>query len=188
MLIKTLPLKTSFKLIPVVCILFFGSLLITACDSGTKSNKNSFSVQQKTQKYTKDTTLKGKLNTEKQTLFSGEIQVINSKGKSVASTQIQNSSHYSVIIPAGTELPLTLSFMPDKNKKDKMISVAIYSSIKKYDINDLTTLIAKKAKSLGGYTHTNMVMAAESTVGIPDANKTSTGFRGDPTKQYGGWH
>jgi len=31
-------------------------------------------------------------------------------------------------------------------------------------------------------------MAADSTVGVPDANKTSTGFRGDPTKQYGGWH
>ena len=69
-----------------------------------------------------------------------------------------------------------------------MVSVVVYTSIKKYDINELTTLIAKKAKALGGYTQINMVLAADSTVGIPDANKTTTGFRGDPTKQYGGWH
>jgi hypothetical protein len=52
----------------------------------------------------------------------------------------------------------------------------------------LTTSIAKKAQALGGYTHANMVQAAEDTAKVPDANKTTAGFRGDPTTQYGGWH
>lgn len=41
---------------------------------------------------------------------------------------------------------------------------------------------------MGGYTRANLVRAAEETVHVPDANKTSTGWRGDPTTQYGGWH
>jgi hypothetical protein len=52
----------------------------------------------------------------------------------------------------------------------------------------LTTFIAKKAKTLGCYNHANMVRAAEDTASVPDSNKTTEEFRGDPTTQYGGWH
>jgi hypothetical protein len=108
----------------------------------------------------------------------------------VATTQLEKGSRYSLTIPAKTQLPMELTFYPDKGNSDvdKLVTAVIYTSINKYDINDLTTLIAKNAKALGGYNHSNMSIAADSTVGIPDANKTSTGFRGDPTKQYGGWH
>jgi len=184
------PSLTDFKFVPTLLLLFVFILFLNACDSNDKSKKKSFNVQQKTQKYTQDTTLKGRVSYNKHTVISGEIKVTDNKGKLVASLQLEKQSQYSIKIPAGTELPLTLTFYPDADspKKDKLVSVAIYTAIKKYEINELTTLIAKKAKELGGYTHTNMVLAADSTVGVPDANKTSTGFRGDPTKQYGGWH
>ena len=71
---------------------------------------------------------------------------------------------------------------------EKLITAVVHPTITQYDINPLTTLIAKKAKSMGGYSHANMVRAAEGTVTVPDANKTTEGFRGDPTTQYGGWH
>ena len=147
-------------------------------------------AQQKTQKYTKETTLSGRVNTKKGNIKSGVITVTNEKNKTIATAQVKENSHYTVTIPADTELPIILSFSPANNssEEDKLVSVAIFSVLKKYDINDLTTLIAKKAKSLGAYTHSNMTIAADSTVGVPDANKTSTGFRGDPTSQYGGWH
>lgn len=190
MVIKPLSFYSLFKLISPILVTLCLSTVIVGCDNSTKSKRNSFSVQTKTQKFTTETTLKGKVSNKSPGNKSGEIKVSNSKGKIVASTQVQNGNYYSVIVPANTELPLTLSFYPDSNNsdKDKLISVALYPTIKKYDINELTTLIAKKAKELGGYTHSNMVIAAGSTVGVPDANKTSTGFRGDPTKQYGGWH
>jgi predicted metalloprotease len=190
MITRPIPYLTGSKFIPTLFMLFFLALFLNGCDSNDKSKKKSFTIQQKTQKYTKDTTLKGKVSYNKHTLISGEIKVTDSKDKLVASLHLEKQSQYSIKVPAGTELPLTLSYYPgaDSTKKDKLISVAIYTSIKKYDINELTTLIAKKAKELGGYTHSNMVLAADSTVGVPDANKTSTGFRGDPTKQYGGWH
>jgi hypothetical protein len=91
-------------------------------------------------------------------------------------------------IPAGTALPILLNFTPEAPKADKLISVAVLPNSSRYDINPLTTAIAKQAKALGGYTRRNLSRAAEDKVNVPDANKTSTGFRGDPTSQYGGWH
>lgn len=171
-------------------ILILLSPILTGCGKDDNSNKSYTSTQQKIQKYSKDTVLKGKVSNEKGPLSNGEITVTDSKGKAVTKTRLENDNHYSLTIPAGTELPITLSFTPtdDSSSKEKLISVVIYASITKYDITELTTLIAKTAKSLGGYTHANMVRAAANTVGVPDANKTSSGFRGDPTKQYGGWH
>ena len=188
--INTLHSISSFRFLLVLSFIFLLGFFLNGCDNTDKKSKKSFSIQQKVQIYTKETTLKGKVSNKKGAIHSGEIKVTDNKGNLIATTQLENSSHYTVKVPSGTELPLILSFSSDKENdgKDKLISVAVYTSIKKYDINELTTFIAKKAKELGGYTPTNMVMAAESTVGVPDTNKTTTGFRGDPTKQYGGWH
>ncbi|MGR9072853.1 MAG: hypothetical protein ACU833_07300, partial [Gammaproteobacteria bacterium] len=76
----------------------------------------------------------------------------------------------------------------DRKSENALVSVIIDPNVKTYDINPGTTAIAKKAKSLGGYTPANMMYAAMSGIAAPDANKTTAGFRGDPTKQYGGWH
>jgi hypothetical protein len=175
--------------IPILFFTITVSLLLSACNNNDTANKLPTS-QQIVQKYAKETNLTGRVSNKKGNIRTGEVKATDGKNKLIASTQVNKDSHYSVSIPAGTLLPVTLSFSPTPNSsdKEKLISVVIYSSLKKYDINDLTTLIAKKAKSLGGYSHSNMSIAADSTVGIPDANKTSTGFRGDPTKQYGGWH
>lgn len=163
------------------------SLLLNGCDNN-KGSKNSLSTQQKTQKYTQETTLTGKVSYKNKIINSGVIKATNNKGRLITSTPLNKNSHYSMKIVAGTQLPIILTYHSTKKTQKKLISVVIYSAIKKYDINELTTLIAKKAKALGGYSHINMMMAAESTVGVPDANKTTSGFRGDPTKQYGGWH
>ncbi len=189
MTINPLPATRPFKALSIFVVLLITILLTTGCDNSSKSN-NNFSIKQQIQKFSKETTLKGKVSYKSEPINSGEIKITDNNGKVIASTRLENDDRYTIKIPAGTELPITLAFSPeDKSKvKDTLISVVIYPSITKYDINELTTTIAKRAKALGGYTHTNMVLAADSTVGVPDANKTTTGFRGDPTKQYGGWH
>ncbi|MCK4841915.1 MAG: hypothetical protein KAT04_08530 [Methylococcales bacterium] len=181
--------KRTSNIIHSLIITLLFSIILISCSKSDNNNKKNLLGSQKVEKYTKDTLLKGKVSNKKGIKISGEIKVTDSKGKTVLTSQLQKSN-YQITLPAGTELPITLTFFPDSNgsDKNKLIAVVIYTSIKKYDINELTTLIAKKAKALGGYTHSNMVLAADSTVGVPDANKTSTGFRGDPTKQYGGWH
>ena len=186
---NTLNFAESFKFLTGLLIIISLSFFLSGCNNSDTKSKQNFNIKQKTQIYKKETTLKGKVRNKKGSIYSGEIRATDSKGSLVSSVQLKDN-HYAIKIPAGTELPLLLTFSYDEKstEKGKLTSVVIYTSIKKYDINDLTTIIAKKAKALGGYTHTNMIMAADSTVGVPDANKTTTGFRGDPTKQYGGWH
>lgn len=171
----------------LVMRLILTSLLLNGCGN---DEKNNFSTQQKVRKYAKDTLIKGKVSNKKGMIRSGKIKVTNIKGGLIVSTTLQNDYHYTVTIPAGTELPIELHFYPktvnEYNKK--MIVAVIYPNIKNYDINELSSAIAKKAKALGGYTHYHMMRAAESSVNVPDANKTTSGFKGDPTKQYGGWH
>ena len=181
-------IKTS-TFIRTLLTLFTISLIGYGCGNNDQTS-NNLPIRQSVQKYSEETTLRGKVIQKTGRIKSGEIKVTDDKGKIIVTTQLENSNQYSVKIPAGTELPLVLSYYPEgkSSKKPTLISAVIYTSIKKIEINDLTTLIAKNAKALGGYTHSNMTIAADSTVGIPDANKTSTGFRGDPTRQYGGWH
>lgn len=187
---NTLNTRIAFKPSTFVAIISLLSLLLSACNNSDNNSKPSIAVQEKIQVYSKQTILKGKVSSEDKTFTSGSILVTDVKGKTIASTQLAKGNHYSVTIPSGTVLPIILSFSAEgnDNKKDKLIAVALYPAIKVYDINDTTTAIASTAKARGGYTHKNMVFAADNLVGVPDANKTSTGFRGDPTKQYGGWH
>nr|WP_305908104.1 hypothetical protein [Methylomarinum sp. Ch1-1]MDP4520911.1 hypothetical protein [Methylomarinum sp. Ch1-1] len=160
------------------------SLFLAACDS-QKSNKPA--IKMPVQSYKQAITLEGVVMDENGPVLEGEVKVADSSGRIVATTQLNNSKHYSVEVPAGTELPVVLSIRV-KGMAEPLKAVGVSAAVSSYDITLLTTTIAKRAKELGGYTYSNMVLAADSTVGVPDANKTTTGFRGDPTKQYGGWH
>ena len=172
------------KMIKTLLTLFVTSLLLVACDD---QKKKSPVIKVPVQKYKQIKVLKGAVLDEKGPVLDGDIKVADSSGRVVANARLENSKDYSIEIPAGTTLPVVLTVSP-KGSSEKLRAVVISPAVSKYDISPLTTKIANRAKELGGYTYANMVMAADSTVGVPDANKTSTGFRGDPTKQYGGWH
>lgn len=177
--------RTNYKFLPVLFMIFIVSCLITGCD---KSNQSNQSIRQVIKKYDKATILEGTVSNNDGPIKAGSIKVTDNKEQLVASTILQNSSQYSVEIPANTVLPIVLTFYPEPDNAEKLIAAVVHPAITKYDINPLTTAIAKKAKSMGGYNHANMVRAAEGTATVPDANKTTEGFRGDPTTQYGGWH
>lgn len=142
------------------------------------------------QKYEREVVLQGSVSLNGAGAKTGRVEARLPNGALLAEVQLENSSRYQLTIPAGTVLPLILSYLPVEfgQSGDKLISVVVQTSLYKYDINSLTTAIAARAMSLGGYTSKNMIQAAADSVNIPDANKTTTGFRGDPTTQYGGWH
>lgn len=171
----------------IVLSIFASSLMTTGCDQ--KEQKPSL-LQQTVKKYDKATTLEGIITDDKGPLKSGTIKVTDSKGKHVAEAVLENSEHYQVKIPAGTVLPIILTYFPDENVADakKLMTAVVHPNLTQFDINPLSTQIAEKAKELGGYTYANLVTAAEKTGTVPDDNKTTAGFRGDPTTQYGGWH
>lgn len=176
-------MKMNNKIIKFV----FTFTLISMVSACGQDKATPTSMQAKVRSYQQIKTLRGEVTDAKGPVIEGVIKVTDSKGKVVASTELANSRHYTVDIPAGTTLPVVLSIKP-KNTTDTLQAVIISTAIAKYDISTMTTKIAKRAKALGGYTHSNMIMAADSTVGVLESNKTSTGFRGDPTRQYGGWH
>lgn len=160
--------------------------LLWLAGCGNEAPKSAF-PQQAVKKYEQTTTLEGSVSDDKGPIKSGTVKVSDEKGSVIAETALQGSEHYRVQVPAGTVLPVVLTFYP-LSGGESLITAVIHPAVTQYDITPLSTAIAKKAKALGGYTHGNLLVAAEGMGTVPDENKTTAGFRGDPTKQYGGWH
>jgi hypothetical protein len=146
-------------------------LLLSACNDMQQSKPAMQSVT----KYTETAVvLSGKVESK-----TGNVDALD--GENVISSANVENGRYQLEIPAQTKLPVVL-------QSGDFISVVVDADVTNYDINSFTTNIAAKAKSLGGYTRKNMISAASGSVHTPDENKTSTGWRGDTTAQYGGWH
>ena len=154
-------------------LFLLSGLLLSACNEMQQSKP----AQKVTQKYTASTVLL----TGKVQGTSEIVEAMDESQNVMISARVQEKGRYQLEIPAQTKLPLIL-------RNDDFISVVVDTDITNYDINSLTTTIAARAKALGGYTRKNIVTAASDSVNTPDANKTSTGWRGDTTSQYGGWH
>ncbi len=159
------------------------AILAAGCDQGQKTAKVS---QVAVKKYAQATTLEGAVSNDKAVIKTGTVTATDESGRLIADAAV-DSGHYRVEIPADTVLPILLTFSSGPDS-EKLVAAVVHDSITQYDINPLTTAIAAAAKAMGGYTHANMTRAAADTVHTPDANKTTTGWRGDPTTQYGGWH
>lgn len=169
-------------------IILITSSFLYGC--GDNQPKEKQTIKKEIKSFKQATMLKGLVTDDKGRIKQGELNVTNAKKQVIATTTIQDDGYYKIEIPAATSLPILLnvSFQSNEGKTKKLTAAVVYNSMTKFDINSLSTKIAKKAKALGGYTHANMIVAAESMVDMPDDNKTTRGFRGDPTKQYGGWH
>jgi len=165
-------------------------LLLAFVMSGCEShNSTEIHKVEALGKFDHATVLEGFVSNNKRRLKAGAIKATDSDNRLVAVANLKNTAHYELEIPAGTMLPIVLTFYADIDEGAEKLSVAVVDSdITQYDINPLTTAIAKRAMALGGYTYVNMMRAAEDSVHVPDHNKTSAGFRGDTTQQYGGWH
>jgi len=168
-----------FTVLPVI----LSGFAVTGCEQEQKMPKVSQAV---VKKYAKATTLEGAVSNNKGVIKTATLEVADESGRLITQSAVENG-HYSVEIPANTVLPILLT-VSSESSADKLVTAVIHDTITKYEINPSTTAIAKAAKAMGGYTHANMTRAAADTVHTPDANKTTTGWRGDPTTQYGGWH
>lgn len=158
-------------------------LLISGCEQNPKP---ASATKATVQTFAKTTTLNGTVRTGKALIKTGTLEVTDQNDQKLTQVMVENG-RFKVDVPAGTTLPLLLNFTSDSHP-EKLQAVVLYDSITTYYIDPSTTAIAKAARAMGGYTHANLVRAAEETTHTPDANKTTSGWRGDPTTQYGGWH
>ena len=164
-------------------LVILGSIAVTGCENSQKTTKV---MPVAIKKYPQATTLEGVVSNDNGMVKNGKVEVSEENGRIITGVTLDNG-HYSVEIPAGTVLPILLTFFSESSA-EKLVTAVIHDTITKYEINPLTTAIAKSAKAMGGYTHANMTRAAADTVSTPDTNKTTGGWKGDPTTQYGGWH
>ena len=176
---------TKYKSLCPLLLLFIASSFLTGCE---KSSHNTTAIKEVVKEYEQATTLEGVVSNNHGPIRAGTIKVTDKYEELVASTAVRYNGRYHNRIPENTVLPIVLTFYPNSADGEKLITAVVHPEITKYDINPLTTSIARKAQTMGGYTHANLVRAAEGTARVPDANKTTAGFRGDPTTQYGGWH
>lgn len=164
-------------------LVILGGVAVTGCGESQKTSKATPAV---VKKYAQATTLEGIVSNDSGVVKEGKVDASDENGRVITGVTVENG-HYSMEIPAGTVLPILLTFS-SASGAEKLVTAVIHDTITKYEINPLTTAIAKSAKAMGGYTHANMTRAAADTVSTPDANKTTGGWKGDPTTQYGGWH
>lgn len=134
---------------------------------------------------TRPVTVTGVVSDKNGPLKSGKIIANDSSGRTVATSVWQGTPTYSVEIPEGTRYPIEIVALVSKKK----LKVAVISpTTSKHDISPLSTKIADMARSLGGYTVKNITQASLTTTEIPGEDRTVGGFKGDPTKRFGGWH
>lgn len=170
----------------------FTIAVIVSLSGCEKSGKSNPLMDNSVKKYAQAVTLVGSVSGSEGPVTAGKIVAAGENGSIIANAELQSGGRYSIVVPAGTTLPIVLKVdvdaAPAGSAKEILMAVAVDPALKRYEINPLSTAIAAKAKALGGYTTEHMMEAAMSSVAAPDANKTTGGFRGDPTKQYGGWH
>ncbi len=173
----------KYRLLTSLLLVTLGTMSLIACDDNKNTVKAFPSVLKK---YEQVTTLEGVVSNNKGPIKTGHVKATDDNGQLIVKTDLENG-RFKIDIPANTELPILLIASTDVDSEQWMVAV-VDEKISQYQINPATTAIAKAAKTMGGYTRANLVRAAEESVHVPDANKTSTGWRGDPTTQYGGWH
>lgn len=167
--------------------LFF-AMLLSACNSGSKT-QTSAPVASVTS--TSAITLQGQIRDDDGYFTTGSLAATDFKGKEAARTEWQDDDgRYTIEIPSGTGFPLLLTARSKHEGKKSQILLAVVLSptLTKHDITPNSTKVARKAKSLGGYTAQNLMQATLDTVNRPQGDRSVEGFRGDPTKQFGGWH
>lgn len=166
-----------------LALLLAGVVMIAGCE---QSQKPAAISQATVKKYSKAVTIEGMVSTGRSLIKTGTVDVTGESGEQIARAAVENG-HFQAQIPAGTTLPLVLNCASGSHP-EKLVAVVLYEDVTQYFLDPSTTAIAKAAKAMGGYTRANLVRAAEDTTHTPDANKTTGGWRGDPTTQYGGWH
>lgn len=164
--------------INIVSILL-AMLTISACgnDSGGKSSAGAT-----------PSVITGLASNRDGVIASGQVDVKTLSGQQVTKTNLSANGEFKVTVPAGTNYPILLTV---QDEDDLLEAVVMSPLAQKQDISDMSTLVVKSARDLGGINKENMARAAINAIRQnkkSSGSGTSAGFKGDPTKQYGGWH
>lgn len=171
----------------VLCLA--GSLWLTACGDNSPSSPSSQAATQ--------TRLSGHVSNDDGPVSQARIEAKDAKGALVAKTEVQGGANaYQLTLPANTAFPVILTAYPDATPKEALKAAVSNSLAAEQDISPVSTLIVDTALSLGGINEVNLAKAAGAAIALRKKSggggggggATTESFKGDPTKQYGGWH
>jgi hypothetical protein len=123
-------------------------------------------------------------------ITKARIEATDSAGKVIANTEVGGDGHYRIAIPVGAKYPVVLS--ASFEGEGSPLKAAVTSDLATdQNISSVTTIVVNTAMNLGGLTEVNLAKAAGAAISqrkSTGGSGGSAGFKGDPTKHYGGWH
>jgi hypothetical protein len=166
------------KLIPLIAL----AISLAACGpSSTPGTSGGVAAEAR---------IAGLVLTDDGPVQGARIEAKDRNGSTIAKTEIHGDAHYSLKLPAGTDYPVVLTAVPE-GTTETLKAVAVNDLVSDQDISPVTTIVVDTALSLGGLTEANLAKAAGAAISqrkSSGGSGSSAGFKGDPTKQYGGWH
>lgn len=165
----------------LTAILIALPLLLSGCDASNSPSSKSSPTE---------SAITGLVLDDDTPITQGKIEAADRNGKVIASATINGDAHYRLKLPAGSAFPVVLTASPEG--ETRTLKAAVTSDlVSEQDISSVTTIVVETAMNLGGLTETNLAKAAGAAISqrrSSGGSGGSAGFKGDPTKQYGGWH
>ena len=169
-------------------ILCMGAILwLTACNDNTSSPSTAATP----------TRLTGHVTNDDGPVDKARIEAKDAKGQVAAKTELQGGSNaYQLSLPVGTAYPVILTAFPHANPNEVLKAAVSSPLASEQDISPVSTIIVDTALSLGGINEANLAKAAGAAIALRKKSggggggggATTESFKGDPSKQYGGWH
>lgn len=121
------------------------------------------------------------------------IEAKDAKGQLVEKTEVQaGSNNYRIVLPVGTAYPVILTAYPEATPNEVLKAAVSSPLAAEQDISPVSTIVVETALSLGGINEANLAKAAGAAISLRKKSggggATTESFKGDPAKQYGGWH
>ena len=155
--------------------------LTAGCGESGKSGSTSAATE---------TRITGEVLDDETPVTKARIQAVDRNGKTVATAEINGEPHYRLTLPSGTAFPVVLTATVD-GMPESLKAAVTSDLVSEQNISSVTTIVVNTAMNLGGLTETNLAKAAGAAISqrkSSGGSGGSAGFKGDPTKQYGGWH
>ncbi|MDP2180544.1 hypothetical protein [Methylicorpusculum sp.] len=156
-----------------VCLLLFGC----GENSGNKSQPAVSAAH-----------IEGVVTDRDEPVTQGKILAKDAGGKTVATSDVTNDSKFAITLPASAQYPVVLEVTAGDSVLEAVVLDPMPAQL---DISTMSSLVVQSARDIGGITKANMAQAAINAIRQnkkASGKSTSAGFKGDPTKQYGGWH
>jgi len=178
----------SIRLYPqpfALALCLSGAALLNACgDNATPQPPTSSRIS-------------GHVSNDDGPVSKARIEAKDAKGQVAAKTELQaDSNTFQITLPTGTAYPVILIAFPEASPNEALKAAVASPLVAEQDISPVSTIVVDTALSLGGINEANLAKAAGAAIALRKKSggggggggATTESFKGDPTKQYGGWH